>query len=438
MKKQTVYLLSLGCAKNTVDSEMMLGLLNKTDFTITDDPAQAEIIIVNTCGFIQSAQEETITAILELAIYKDPTLGACHSLFAVGCMAEKFGDEMLSALPELDGVMGSSDYTQIINLVAKSTAQNMLQNPYLERILPPNTATAYIKIAEGCDNNCSYCLIPKLRGPYRSRPMAEIISEAENLAKRGIKELILIAQDTTNYGHDIYGRNMLSKLLTALADLPFPWLRILYTYPERIDEELLAVMATKPNICHYLDMPIQHTSDEILAAMNRKGSAKDLQKKIALIREYLPDIALRTTMIVGFPGETEAHIEAMCDFLLENQFDWLGAFAYSAQEDTVAATLPDQIDEAEKEERLDRLLRLAAHITANRNQRHMGKAIDVLVEADAAEERGEGWYRGRSSFQAPEIDGVVYFHSPTLLNLGEMIKIHVTDCEVYDLIGEII
>ncbi|MDR2712706.1 MAG: 30S ribosomal protein S12 methylthiotransferase RimO [Clostridiales bacterium] len=426
------YLLSLGCAKNLVDSEMMTGLLLENGYEISGDPALAEIIIVNTCGFIQAAKEEAIAHILELARYKKE--GVCNLLLAVGCMAEKYAGEMAASMPEIDAFLGTGEYEKILDLLPKGQVL-VTEKPYLLRRLATPPYSAYLKIAEGCDNHCSYCLIPQLRGPYRSRPLADLLEEARHLLARGVKELILIAQDTTSYGLDIYGKMSISRLLEELAALPFLWIRLLYSYPGRIDENLLQVMAAHENICHYLDIPIQHGDEGILQAMNRPGGRTAIDKSLALSRKYLPDLALRTTVMVGFPGEEEKNWLALLDFLRGAGFDWVGVFAYCREQDTAAALLPLQVAEKTKMRRREQTLELLSRLSAEKQKRWLGQELQVLVEEAVSDK--PGWCRGRTQYQAPEVDGSTFFPGPDLIP-GQVVKVKVTATDIYDLIGEII
>jgi len=437
-KTPSIFLLSLGCSKNQVDSEGMRGLLAAQGWKLLEQPDTAQVIIVNTCGFIQPAQEGSIAALLEAASYK--RTGACRLLIAVGCLVEKYRDELAQALPEVDAFLGSQEYGRIAALVAEKlllppAPAMALPELYTQRALLSPPWLAYIKIAEGCDNRCAYCLIPQLRGPYRSRPLAEIVAEARDLARRGVQELVLLAQDTTAYGRDLQGKPLLPELLTELAALPFLWVRLLYAYPDGVDAALLTVIATHDTICPYLDLPLQHGDDGILRAMGRRLSSAQLREKIVLIRSYIPDIALRTTMMVGFPGETETAFRNMLDFLREIHCDWLGAFPYSREEDTPAYNLPGQVDEATKARRLDATLQVAAAITDERLQRHLGHILTVLAEAPAEQEYGPGWWRGRSAYQAPEVDGAVYFCARSV-KPGAVLRVQITGSEVYDLLGE--
>lgn len=430
----TVYLLSLGCAKNQVDSELMRGVLGREGYILTERPAEAEIIIVNTCGFIEAAKKESIEAILELAAYKRH--GRCRLLAAVGCMAEKYAEEMREAMPEIDAIMGSQSYAQIGALLSGAAAGEAQPDDYQLRALAPGAATAYLKIAEGCDNHCSYCLIPQLRGAYRSRPFAEIVAEAERLCAAGVKELVLIAQDTTKYGLDLYARPRLAELLAAVAQLPFAMIRLLYAYPDTLDDDVLVVMARHDNICHYLDLPVQHGADRVLRAMNRRVTGREILARLERIRGYLPDIALRSTMMVGFPGEKEADFATLLDFLAQARFDWLGAFPYSREDDTPAARMPEQVAEEVKQERYHAVMRQAAEITAARLRRFVGQTLTVLAEG-AAEELGNGWYQGRSQYHAPEVDGAVFFTASRAVKPGNLYPVRILSSDIYDLMGEI-
>jgi ribosomal protein S12 methylthiotransferase len=431
-----VYLRSLGCAKNLVDSEMMSGLLLAHNFQFTEQPQDADVIIVNTCGFIQSAQVEAIDNILELAQYKKT--GQCRLLLAVGCMVEKFRQEMKDAMPEIDAFLGTAEYDKIALMIEEKLSlpkQNpcLPQDPYLLRSLSTPPYLAYLKVAEGCDNHCTYCMIPQLRGAYKSRPMSDIVVEAESLYKRGVKELILLAQDLTNYGQDIYGRPMLARLVDRIADIPFIWIRLLYLYPTSVDEELLQIMAGHDNICHYLDIPLQHASDNILRSMNRRGNSAELKEKIQLIRSYLPDIALRTTMMVGFPGETKADFANLLQFLQEMKFDWVGVFKYCRAADTVAAKMPHQVHEDAKTRREEKAMSLLAQLTSQRLSCHIGTELLVVTEQEV--EGKPGWYQGRSQYQAPEVDGIIYFTAQGL-RAGDFVEVRIIGCDIYDLIGE--
>ncbi len=451
MQSLSVYLINLGCAKNLVDSELMTGLLQAGHFHVVEDPALAHIIIVNTCGFIRSAKEESIAALLELAQYKKT--GNCSLLIAVGCMVEKYEQEMREAMPEVDEYLGTNRYQEILPILYRHFPQyvrhtNLPHNLYLMRQLTDPKFSAYIKIAEGCNNCCSYCLIPQLRGPYKSRKMEDIIQEAAELKSQGVLELNVVAQDTSNYGHDLYGKPMLPALLEQLAKLDFTWIRLLYVYPTLIDETLLSVIAAHKNICHYLDIPLQHGDSRILKAMNRRGDVDLIKEKVALCRKIVPDIALRTTMMVGFPGEDKRAWLNMLQFLSEMQFDWVGVFAYCREEDTPAATFAHQVRESTKQTRLDLTMQHIAQITAINLQKYIGMTLDVLVEKEAEQlpdwvkkrPKDGIWYQGRSQYQAPEVDGMIYFcpkECGRVLKPGTFEKVLITASDIYDLRGEL-
>ena len=431
-----VALTSLGCSKNLVDSEMMLGLFQKNGYQITNDVSAADAIIVNTCGFILPAKEESIDTLLTLA--ENKKTGRCRVLLAVGCLVEKYRDELMAAMPEVDGFVGTGAFQEIVDLLNDQlgiTGQSPVDAAELYRLRFSTGAShlAYVKIAEGCDNCCSYCLIPQMRGPYRSRPMAEIQGEVRWLAQRGVKEINLIAQDTTYYGLDLYGEEKLPELLELLAAEAVPWLRLFYSYPGRITPRLLEVMASHDNICHYLDMPIQHADTEILRGMGRQESLTDLRQLLQTIRTKIPDIALRTTCIVGFPGETETQFQVLMDFLAEARFDWLGAFTYSQEDDTPAAGLPDQIDEAVKQSRYHRLMTMQSEISAQDKKKWIGKTISVLIEGKSSD--NPEYLIGRSQYQGPEVDGVVLIAAQGLKN-GDFVSVKITDSDIYDVIGE--
>ena len=433
-----VYLISLGCAKNLVDSEIMLGVIKDNGWQIVEEPLIADVIIINTCGFIQSAKEETIRYILDLARYKKE--GNCRLLIAVGCMVEKYRSEMLESMPEIDLVLGTGEYQKIAHLIGDKLSIivkdiNHLCDPYLLRDIE-SEFSAYLKIAEGCDNCCSYCLIPQLRGPLKSRKIEDILFEAKSLIDKGVKEIIIIAQDITSYGRDIYGENRLATLLTQLAELPIQWIRLLYAYPSHIDEELLKVMAKNLNICHYLDLPLQHINNRILHKMNRQDTREIINEKIDLIYKYLPDAALRTTMMVGFPGETEEEWLEMLKFLEEGKFDWVGVFSYSREDDTLSSTFDDQIDEEVKDERLNRTMAALSRISEKKQERYLGQILDVLVEDITGDE--SGYYLGRTKYQAPEVDGMVYITSKNDLQIGDIVRVRITRTDIYDLMGETI
>ena len=433
---KTVGLVSLGCSKNRVDSEMLLGQLRERGYQIVDDPKEAEIIIVNTCGFIQSAKEESIDTLLEMAEYKQT--GRLKLLLATGCLAQRYGEELREALGEADGFMGVADYKRIFEVIDEAQKG---ERPLAvgegdrfyksDRVLTTPPYSAYVKISDGCDNRCTYCAIPLIRGRYRSRPYDDIVEECRDLAKKGVTEVTLIAQDTSRYGSDFEGKPLLLKNL--LADVSaiegIHWVRVLYCYPDTVNDELLDAIASLPKCAKYLDLPLQHINDRLLKAMNRRGDSQMIRRLLAGCRRR--GIIVRTTMIVGFPGETEEEFEELLDFVKETRFDRLGAFAYSPEENTPAAAMPDQIDEAVKQERLDRLMLLQQEISAEVMQARVGETDEVLVEGFR-----HGRYYGRSLMEAPEVDGKVLFTSQKKLRPGEYVTVHITGASEYDLNGE--
>ncbi len=437
----TIYLESLGCSKNLVDSEMMLGILQHHRFALVEDPACAEVIIVNTCGFIESAKEESINTILALAEYKKA--GSCRWLLATGCLTEKYKEELLAAMPELDGALGTSEYHHIASLLSRLLQPQAapveipkdLESCYVERKLITPSHLAYLKIAEGCSNHCTYCLIPELRGSLKSRSKKSLLAEAELLVAKGVKELVVIAQDTTAYGLDIKGESLLAELLKELAVLPFTWIRLMYCYPGRIDEKLLAVMAANPNICHYLDMPLQHVNNEILRAMGGRDTKATILEKINLIKKWLPDVALRTTFMVGFPGETKKQFDELLDFVKEGHFTWVGAFTYSKEDDTPAALLLPQVTKATKKKRYAALMAVLAELSAQQQQKWLGQSVPVLLEGPAPDM--PGWWQGRMAYQAPEVDGVVFVKEINGFKAGEFVKIKIAAADIYDVFGEV-
>ncbi|MDD4798300.1 MAG: 30S ribosomal protein S12 methylthiotransferase RimO [Clostridia bacterium] len=436
-----VHLLSLGCSKNLVESEMMAGLLAVFHFNLTENPSEADIIIVNTCAFIEAAKAETIAEILRLAEYKNK--GKCRLLLAVGCMGEKYRSEMLKAMPELDEVIGN-EYNRITEIIStkfnlKPQVACLPSDLYLLRRRATPPYTAYLKIADGCDNCCSYCLIPQLKGPLKSRRQDDIVTEAQKLRAEGVQELVVIAQDLTRYGEDFDGKCHLPELLDKLAKIDFPWIRLLYLYPTRLSEGLLKVMAANPNICHYLDLPLQHINGRVLANMNREGDRREITQKLELIKKYLPDCALRTTVMVGFPSEDKAAFAELLDFLAEGHFTWTGVFAYSREQDTPAYSFEHQCRRETKARRAEKTGRLLAQISAKKLQEYIGQRLLVLVEEQESS-LCDGIYRyiGRSQYQAPEVDGVIYFSSPEPLPIGSFVKVAITSTDIYDMIGEII
>lgn len=435
-----VALISLGCPKNQVDSELMLGLLQERGYELTDEPSQADWIIVNTCGFITSAKEESIEAILEAAEYKKT--GRCKKLAVTGCLAQRYRQEILAELPEIDVVAGTADYHHIVSLLegeGRELFGDINCSPdysTLPRVNSMPFYTAYLKIADGCDNHCTYCVIPSIRGKYRSRPMEELVAEAEELAKSGVRELILVAQDTTAYGTDLYGERKLAQLLERLCAIEqLHWIRFHYGYPEGVTRELLEVMAAQPKICNYLDLPIQHCNDLILKRMGRRCTKEQLIGLFDRIREILPDAALRTSVIVGFPGETDQQFEELCEFADVVGFDRMGVFCYSPEEGTPAASMAEQVPEEVKEQRRDGLMLRQSRVSLGNNQRKLGLELEVLTEGF---DRERSLYFGRTYADSVEIDGTVYFGACRELSPGEFVQVEIDDADEYDLYGRMI
>lgn len=434
-KQMKVGVVSLGCTKNRVDSETALGILKENGYGFTADPAQADILLVNTCGFIGPAKEESIDTILEMAQYKQT--GRCRLLVVTGCLAQRYEKDLMAEMPEIDLLLGVNQYDQLPQAIEKALGgqrMSLCQDDYhyLEhsRVLTTPGYSAYTRIGDGCSNRCTYCAIPLIRGPYRSRRMGDVLSEMEGLARAGVKEHILVAQDTSRYGTDWQECSALPELMEKAAAIPgVEWLRVLYCYPDTTDDRLLDVMTAHDNICKYLDLPIQHINDEILRRMNRRGSSADIRRCLHAARAR--GFALRTSIIVGFPGETEAQFEELLDFLREAQFDRLGAFAFSPEEDTPAALMPDQIPDEVKQERLDRLMSLQQEISLARNQARVGAVEKVLVTDAQA-----GAYLGRSQWEAPDADGSVLFTSAKAHKPGDFVQVKLTAADPYDLKGE--
>ena len=431
----TIGLISLGCSKNRVDSEQMLAFLTAHGYQIVDDPSRAEVIIVNTCGFIQSAKEEAISTLFEMAEHKQT--GRCRLLVATGCFAQRYPDAIREEMPEVDAILGVNEYEKIDEAIREAFAG---QRPvytdddgtFFEfgRVLTTPKYSAYIRIGEGCDNCCSYCAIPLIRGGYRSRPEADILAEVRRLADEGVREFTLIAQDTTRYGTDNGGPSRLPELIEAVAAIPgVAWLRALYCYPERVDDRLLDTIERLPNVCNYLDLPMQHISQHILTDMNRSDTSEHIREVCRKFKER--GMMLRTTMMVGFPGETQADFEELMDFVRETKFDRLGAFTFCPEEGTLAAQMPDQIEESVKQARYDALMTLQHGISLAQNKARVGTTCRVLVEKKHGTR-----YTGRSEFEAPEIDGNIYFSSQTPCQIGEFVTVRITGARAYDLMGE--
>lgn len=441
MEKYTIGMISLGCPKNQVDAEIMLAKLAESGrFDIVGDPYEADAVIVNTCGFIDDAKREAIDNILEMAeLKKDGTLKA---LVVTGCLAQRYQQEVIDEIPEIDAIIGIGGNGDIVNVCLEALEggkyaafPERCDLPLSgERLLTTPEHWAYIKIAEGCSNCCTYCAIPSIRGKFRSRPMEEIVEEARQLAQSGIKELVVIAQDTTKYGIDLYNEYKLPELLRKISYIDgIEWIRILYCYPDAITDELLLEIKNNDKICNYIDLPLQHCNENVLRRMNRSGSKAELSALIEKIRSYIPDVIIRTTFITGFPGETEEEFEQLCEFVKEAKFDRLGCFAYSAEEGTKAAQMENQIDEQTKADRGDIIMQLQYNIFTEKQQKKIGRTYKVVVEGY------DGYtdcYVGRSYMDAAEIDSVIYFTSAVELDFGEFVMVEVTGVKDYDLLGE--
>lgn len=439
MSKFKVGMVSLGCDKNRVDSELILGSINKF-YEITNNPKEAEIIIINTCGFIESAKQESIDTILEMAEYKKTH--KCKMIIATGCLTQRYGDELLELIPEIDILMGVNDYMKLHKLIVDfiKTEQRVSSTTYKdegvnegERILTTNSHTAYLRIAEGCNNFCTYCIIPKIRGKFRSRSKESILAEATSLVNQGVKEIILIAQDLTNYGEDLYGKNELHVLINEISNIKgLEWIRLLYCYPEEITDELIEVIDNNPKVMKYLDLPIQHISNNILKMMARKTNKETIIGKINLLREKVPGITLRTSLIVGFPGETEEDFNELCRFLKNYKLDNVGVFTYSQEEGTAAAKLPNQVDEDVKIKRKEKLMNIQRGIVKDLNKLKIGNIYDTIIDGSTGE-----YYIGRNYEMAPEIDGLIYITKGKVLKKGDIIKVKITNIMEYDLVGDV-
>ena len=433
---------SLGCSKNLMDAEIMTGILKEKGYEFVEEFAEADIIIVNTCGFIRDAKQESIDTIVELSQLKE--FGKLKYLIVTGCLAQRYADELLEEIPEIDAIVGTGNFMNISEIIDRlESEKNVTEIGNIEfafdETLPRYVSTpehmAYLKIGEGCSNHCTYCIIPKLRGKYRSRKIEDIVEEAKTLAAEGVKELVVIAQDTTRYGEDLYGEAKLAELLEELAGIEgIKWIRIMYSYPESITEKLIDVIAAHDNICSYFDMPIQHASNRVLKRMNRRTSKEDIRNKVEMIRSKIPDAVIRTTVIVGFPGETEEDLEELIEFMKEIKFDRLGAFAYSREEDTPADRMDGHMDEEIKEERRERVMMVQQVISEEINQKREDKVFEVLIE----EEAEEGVYVGRTQGDAEEIDSVVYVNSDEELEIGSFVNVYITEAMEYDLIGDVV
>ena len=434
-----VLLISLGCDKNLVDSEVMLGLLNKAGHQLTNDETEADVIVVNTCAFISDAKEESINTIIEMGELKKT--GKLKKLIVAGCLSQRYKDEIMKELPEIDVIIGATNYDKIVEAIGTNEESivddiNYTPRPIAERIVTTNASMAYFKIAEGCNKLCTYCIIPHIRGRYRSMPMDSLIASAEKLASDGIKELVLVAQETTLYGVDLYGEKKLPELLTKLSEIEgIEWIRLLYCYPEEITDELIEVMATNPKICHYVDIPIQHSENAILKRMGRRTSREDIVELVGRLRAAMPDIAIRTTLISGFPGETQELHDGLVDFVDECEFDRLGVFTYSPEEGTPAAEYEDQVDGELAAKWRDEIMELQQEISYEKNQQMIGTTQKVLIEGYLVD---DDVYVGRTYRDAPGVDGIVFVSAPYELISGSFVDVKITEANEYDLTGVIV
>ncbi|HWQ40816.1 MAG TPA: 30S ribosomal protein S12 methylthiotransferase RimO [Desulfosporosinus sp.] len=438
-----VAVVTLGCPKNQVDSEVMSGLLAQ-EYIFTENPEEADIIVVNTCTFIQSAKEESIETIFEMSRFKES--GSCQTLIATGCLAQRYGSELMQDIPELDGVLGTGNIDEITKLaqaaegtrttLIKAGAPDFLHNALMPRKRSTPDYSAYVKVAEGCDNYCTYCVIPYVRGHFRSRPEESVIQEVQEMAAQGVKEIIVIAQDTTRYGFDLKGELQLPQLIRALAQIEgIEWIRLMYCYPDRFTDELIETMRQEPKVCRYIDLPLQHADNKILKEMNRRGTIEEAETLIGKLRSAMPDITLRTTLITGFPGETEQEFQTMVDFVKRVQFDRLGVFSYSQEENTPAGQREDQVLPDIREQRREQIMQIQQDISSTRQQRWVGRVATAILEQKLT----DGRWMGRTEGDAPEIDGQVYITgAQTSLHVGDMIKVRVLEADSYDLIGEVV
>lgn len=435
-----VHIVTLGCSKNDVDSSMMYSLLDKNKYQMVNEPSQADILIVNTCGFIDAAKEESIDTILESVEYKNE--GRCKKVLLSGCLAQRYPEELIKEIPEIDGIIGTGNIDYINELLDRSLAGDLfiktdnLNSAYIEGIRKEEVnRTEYVKISEGCNNNCSYCIIPSLRGKNRSRKIEDIYSEVEYLVSKGAREIILIAQNTTDYGIDLYSKYSLANLINKISKIEdLKWIRVLYLYPDHFTDELIEEFKNNDKLVNYVDMPLQHISDDVLKRMNRKTSKEHIIKTLKNLRKSVPDIVIRTTFIVGFPGESDDDFNQLVDFIEDIKFDKLGVFEYSKEEGTRAASLDEQIFDSIKEERKNEIMAIQSEISAEILSKNIGKRLEVLIEEEVDEEN----YVGRTYMDSPEIDGVTYVHSAKNLEIGSFVQVDVVDSLDYDLVGEII
>ncbi len=439
-----VYIETLGCPKNQIDSEMMLGILSKDKYGVADSPEEAEVIIINTCGFIESAKEESVMTITDFLELKSE--GSCKVFIVAGCLVERYANELKKELPEVDIFIGTTKFPLIVRAIEDHEAGrepivnigdiDILIPENLPRVKTTPSYTAYLKISEGCDNNCTYCIIPQLRGKYRSRHFEDIITEAKVLVESGAKELIIIAQDTIRYGKDIYGKNRLAELLSEICKIEeLQWVRVMYAYPDEIELDLVKTFEKEDKLVKYIDMPIQHASNTVLKRMNRRTSKEQIREVVEMFKKHVPEMVIRTTLIVGFPGETDEEYQELYDFVKEIKFGRLGVFTYSQQDGTPAARMNDQVDEEVKMERQTGILELQQGISLDNNGYYMDKVIEVLIEEQVGD---EAVYMGRASFDSPEIDGQVYINTSETLEIGSIVKVLINDFMEYDLIGGLV
>ncbi len=429
--------ISLGCSKNLVDTEMTIGLFKKSNYKIVNNPEQADIIVINTCGFIESAKQEAINTILEMAEYKKKR---CKYLIVMGCLVQRYKDDLEKLIPEVDLFIKYSEYDsiweQIENLIGKQNDEKNGKLDFLDRVISTGNNYAYLRIAEGCSNRCTYCAIPYIRGKFVSRTIEDVIEEAKSIAKQGYKEIIIIAQDTSKYGIDIYGEPKLAELLNEVSKIDgIKWIRFLYTYPESITDELIKVVKENSKICKYFDIPIQHISDSVLKRMNRKSNGESIRKLIEKIRNEIPDVVIRTTVMVGFPGETEENFNELCEFIKWAKFDRLGGFAYSKEDGTPAEKLDNQIHHMTKKGRYNRILKLQKQISDEIMKKQIGKKLEVLIENVSFDGK---YYIGRSQNEVPDIDGVIYVEKNNDDLFDKFVMVEITDSKDYDLIGTVI
>lgn len=437
-------MVSLGCPKNLVDSEVMLGIIRDKKMEITNNPAEADLIIVNTCGFIESAKEESVNTVLQMAEYKNE--GCCKYLIMTGCLSQRYADELFESMPEVDAVVGTDCFTDIAWIIDEVMAGKRVKHlqklasknvAMLPRMLTTPSYMAYLKIAEGCDNCCSYCIIPQLRGPYTSRPYEEVLAEAKALADSGVKELIVVAQDTTRYGEDLYGKLLLPKLLHDLHDLEgIQWIRVMYLYPNNFTDELIEAFATLDKVCKYIDIPLQHASDRLLDSMNRYDTRAQVETLLEKLRTRIPGITIRTTFIVGFPSETEEDFAELQDFMEKQRFENAGVFQYSQEEGTVAGAMPNQIAQEVKENRYHELMALQAGISEEIHQNREGEELDVLVEG--FDEENDKLAFGRSIHEAPDIDGNIFIEGAEDVQIGDIVRVRILQGFTYEMVGELI